>query len=64
MSERLYKQRRAIGMFVTHHGGIQNLSNYQWELTENILIILQPFEELTKRFSNDVVSIGEVIVEI
>ena len=64
MLERLYEQRRAIGMFVTDHGGIQNLSNYQWELTENILRVLQPFEELTKRFSSDIVSIGEVIVEI
>ena len=53
-------------MFVTDHGGIQSLSNYnyQWELTENILRSPQPFEEVTKKISINIASIAEVIVEI
>ena len=48
-------------MFVTDHGGIQNLSNYQWELQRiYVLRILQPFEEVTKRFSSDIIPFEEV----
>ena len=64
MLEQLHEQRRAIGMFVKDHGGIQNLSNYHWELTENILRTLQPFEEVQKIFCSNIVSIAEEIVEI
>ena len=64
MLERLVEQRRAIGMYASDHYGITSLSIYQWQLTENILRLLQPFEEVTKRFSSNSACISEVIVEV
>ena len=51
-------------MYANDHVGITSLSIYQWQLTENILNLLQPFEEVTKRFSSNSVFISEVIVEV
>ena len=64
MLERLVKQRRAIGMYANYHVGITSLSIYQWHLNENILRLLQPLEEVTKRFSSNSAFISELIVEV
>ena len=63
MLELLVEQRRAVGMYANDHAGITSLSIYQWQLTENIFGLLQPFEEVTKRFSSNSVYLSELVIE-
>lgn len=60
MLERLHEQRQAV----TAHSSetdIPTISAYQWALIENMLRVLQPFEEITKQASIDKEIISFVI---
>ena len=53
MLERLVEQRRAVSLFAVDHGGINNLTTADWELTERVVHVLQPFYAATLEISSD-----------
>ncbi|KAJ8933902.1 hypothetical protein NQ314_013701, partial [Rhamnusium bicolor] len=59
--ERLFEQKRPISLFIADNNVIGSLLQNQWQLTENILLLLKPFEEITRRFSSTNCIISEVI---
>lgn len=60
MLSRLYEQRQAVTAYATEKD-IPTLTAIQWSMVENILRVLQPFEEMTKILSSDCETIGYVI---
>ena len=58
--ECLLEQKCALALYVTENGGIQSLSSTQWMILENVLHLLQHFEEETKITSSS----GAIISEI
>ena len=61
MLERLLEKKCALAIYVTENCEIQNLSSTQWTILENILHLLQPFEEVTKIMSSSEAIISEII---
>jgi hypothetical protein len=53
MLERLVEQRKAINLFSVECGGIDTLTNQEWELTERVVIILKPFYTATLEICSD-----------
>lgn len=65
MLERLLEQKRPITLYIIENDvTFQNLSSTQWQLLEDCLMLLKPFEEVTKRISSSVASISEVIPNV
>lgn len=60
MLQRLHEQRQAVTAY-SAETDIPTITAYQWALIENILRILQPFEEITKQASSDKEIISFVI---
>lgn len=60
MLARLMEQKRAISLYLTDCN-IDNLTAAQWELLEQLLKLLQPFEEITRITSSGYACISEVI---
>lgn len=60
MLERLYEQRQAVTAYASEYD-IPTLAAYEWSLVENILRVLQPFEEITKEASAEKEIISYVI---
>ncbi|XP_054744485.1 zinc finger BED domain-containing protein 4-like [Anastrepha obliqua] len=61
LMERLLEQKRAISLYITDHENLINLTHAQWELLEQCIKLLKPFEEITKITSSGISCISEVI---
>lgn len=57
---RLLEQRRAVSLYIADHNKLSNLTPQQWSLTEQCIILLKPFEEITKITSSSLSCISEV----
>ena len=64
MLQSLLEQKRALGLYATEHELPAVLTTNQWGLIENLLSILEPFEELTKTISSSSATAAVVIPEI
>lgn len=60
MLSRLHEQRQAVTAYAAEKD-IPTLTAIQWSMVENVIRILQPFEEITKITSSDCETIGYVI---
>ncbi|XP_025266719.1 zinc finger BED domain-containing protein 4-like [Camponotus floridanus] len=63
MLSRLHEQRQAVTAYAAEKD-IPSLSAIQWNMVENVIRVLQPFEEMTKIASSDFETIGYVIPAI
>lgn len=61
LMERLLEQKRAGSLYITDHETLLNLMHAQWELLEQCIKLLKPFEEITKITSSGISCISEVI---
>ena len=61
MLERLVQQRKAINFFSVEQGGIDTLSNTEWELADRAVTILKPFYSATLEICADDACISAVI---
>ncbi|XP_066588089.1 zinc finger BED domain-containing protein 4-like [Prorops nasuta] len=59
--ERLVEQKQAINLNIIDHPDLTDLTFNQWELANNILSLLKPFEEITKIVSHRDSCISECI---
>ncbi|KAF2881962.1 hypothetical protein ILUMI_24210 [Ignelater luminosus] len=64
LMERLLEQKRAVSLYITDHESLNNLTPSQWELMEQCIKLLKPFEEITKITSSSVSCISEVIPHV
>ena len=64
MLQSLLEQKRPLGLYATEHKLPAVLTTNQWGLIENVLSILEPFEELTKTISSSSATAAVVIPEI
>lgn len=63
MMLRLLEQKRAISVYLID-SNIPNLTANQWDILEQLLKLLQPFEEITKITSSGLSCISEIIPHI
>lgn len=61
LMQRLLEQKRAVSLYITDHESLTNLTPSQWELMEECIKLLKPFEEITKITSSGICCISEVI---
>lgn len=61
MLERLMEQKRAISVFTAENNFSHTLSGNQWDLIDNTLKLLKPFEEITKAMSSSEAIISEIL---
>ncbi|CAG5034776.1 unnamed protein product [Parnassius apollo] len=61
LMERLLEQKRADSLYITDRETLINLTHAQWELLEQCIKLLKPFEEITKITSSGISCISEVI---
>ncbi|XP_078023607.1 zinc finger BED domain-containing protein 4-like [Epinephelus lanceolatus] len=64
MLQSLLQQKRALAAFGAEHEVLASFNSNQWGLIENILKILEPFEELTRAISTSTASAGDVIPSV
>nr|XP_023693584.1 zinc finger BED domain-containing protein 4-like [Paramormyrops kingsleyae] len=64
MLQSLLEQRRAICVYAAENDLPATLTAHQWELMDNVLTILAPFEELTKEISSSTATAADVIPAI
>ncbi|XP_069963284.1 zinc finger BED domain-containing protein 4-like [Bactrocera oleae] len=64
MIERLLEQKRAISLYVADHDTLINLTAQQWNLMEQCINLLKPFEEITKITSFGLSCVSEVIPHV
>ncbi|XP_052393278.1 zinc finger BED domain-containing protein 4-like [Carassius gibelio] len=64
MLESLLEQKRSISAYGADHDLPVTLTSYQWALLEKIIIVLAPFEELTRQISSSTSSAAEVIPSV
>ncbi|XP_023223466.1 zinc finger BED domain-containing protein 4-like [Centruroides sculpturatus] len=64
LMERLLEQKRAVSLYITDHESLNNLTPSQWELMEQCIKLLKPFEEITKITSSGISCISEVIPHV
>ncbi|KAL0811965.1 hypothetical protein ABMA28_009363 [Loxostege sticticalis] len=64
--ERISEQRRAISVYFTeaHNLNFNNLTSSQWEIVQQLIILLKPFEEITKITSSTLSPISDVIPHV
>lgn len=61
MLERLVEQQKAVNLYAVNRGGIDTLTNTEWELAERIVALLKPFYETTIEISHDDACISSVV---
>ncbi|XP_053622506.1 zinc finger BED domain-containing protein 4-like [Plodia interpunctella] len=61
LMELLLEQKRAVSLYITDHETLINVMHAQWELLEQCIKLLKPFEEITKITSSGMSCISEVI---
>ena len=64
MLARLLEQKRSISLYLTDNSNISNLSSLQWELLQQVIRLLQPFEEITKIVSSGYSCVSETIPHV
>ncbi|XP_023212104.1 zinc finger BED domain-containing protein 4-like [Centruroides sculpturatus] len=64
MLERLLEQKRAISLYLTDTVNISNLTAEQWEIVDQLLKLLKPFEEITKITSSNYSCLSEIIPHV
>ncbi|XP_067131335.1 zinc finger BED domain-containing protein 4-like [Centruroides vittatus] len=64
MLERLLEQKRAISLYLTDTTNISNLTAEQWEIVDQLLKLLKPFEEITKITSSNYSCLSEIIPRV
>ncbi|XP_067134731.1 zinc finger BED domain-containing protein 4-like [Centruroides vittatus] len=64
MLERLLEQKQAISLFLTDTANISNLTAEQWEIVDQLLKLLKPFEEITKITSSNYYCLSEIIPHV
>ncbi|XP_061129317.1 zinc finger BED domain-containing protein 4-like [Syngnathus typhle] len=61
MLESLFAQKRVLAAYSADHELPATFTSHQWVLIENILSVLDPFEQLTKEISSFDASVADVI---
>ncbi|XP_076838907.1 zinc finger BED domain-containing protein 4-like [Brachyhypopomus gauderio] len=61
MMQSLLEQKRALSAYVADHDLPATLTSLQWALLERAMIVLAPFEELTRKVSSSTASAADVI---
>ncbi|KAK9886011.1 hypothetical protein WA026_014797 [Henosepilachna vigintioctopunctata] len=61
LMERLLELKRAVSLYITDHETLNNQTYAQWELMEQCIKLLKPFEEITNITSSGISCISEVI---
>ena len=64
MLQNLLEQKRALGAYAADYELPATFTVNQWGLIENMLSLLQPFEELTKEISLSSASTADVIPSV
>ncbi|KAJ3608020.1 hypothetical protein NHX12_025070 [Muraenolepis orangiensis] len=64
MLKSLHEQKRALGAYVADFDLPDTFSASQWGLIENMLSLLEPFEELTQKISKASTSAADVIPSV
>lgn len=64
MLKSLLEQKRALGAYAADFDLPATFTANQWSLIENMLSILQPFEELTKEISSSSATAADVIPSV
>ena len=64
MLQSLLEQRRTLGAYVADYDLPATLNAAQWGVIENLLTILTPFEELTRKISSSAACVSDVIPSI
>lgn len=62
--ERLQEQKRPLSLFAAENDSIQNLTAIEWNLLENCVKLLAPFEQITEQCSKTESIISEVIPSV
>ncbi|KAF2890175.1 hypothetical protein ILUMI_15998, partial [Ignelater luminosus] len=62
--ERLLEQKRAISFYLTDTANISNLNAEKWEIVDQLLKLLKPFEEITKITSSNYFCLSEIIPHV
>lgn len=60
----LLEQNRALGIYAADFELPATFTSFEWELIENITILLKPFEELTKEICSSTASSADVIPSV
>ena len=61
MFERLVEQQKAVNLYAINRGGVETLTNTEWELAERVVVLLKPFYEATIEISHDDACISSVV---
>ncbi|KAJ8913579.1 hypothetical protein NQ315_013984 [Exocentrus adspersus] len=61
MLTRLLELKKTINLYIVEHPGLTDLTYHEWQLSENLINLLKPFEEITKLISSQNSCISEVI---
>lgn len=64
MMESLLEQKRALATYAADYDLPATLSAHQWQLIENFLTLLSPFEQLTREVSSSEASAADVIPSV
>ncbi|GBP64668.1 Zinc finger BED domain-containing protein 4 [Eumeta japonica] len=64
LQERLLEQKRAVSLYIADHDKLSNLTPHQWNLMEQCISLLKPFEEITKITSSGLSCIFEVVPHV
>ena len=64
MLKSLLEQKRALVAYATDYEMPAEFTSYQWKLAENMVTLLDPFDELTKDISKSTASAADVIPSI
>ncbi|XP_072936589.1 zinc finger BED domain-containing protein 4-like [Epargyreus clarus] len=64
LQERLLEQKRAVSLYIADHDKLSNLTPHQWNLMEQCISLLKPFEEITKITSSGLSCISKVIPHV
>lgn len=64
MLQSLVEQKRTISAYAAEYELPCTLTNNQWKLAENMMVLLAPFEELTQQISSSNASASDVIPSV
>ena len=64
MLERMAEQKRAMTVYGTDHGQILLPGSNDWEIVNNLIITLKPFEDITLDISKESASISLIIPSV
>lgn len=64
MMESLLEQKRALATYAADYDLPATLSAHQWQLIENFITLLSPFEQLTREVSSSEASAADVIPSV